>query len=122
MAWVCAVSCSPECFQVDWQTLQMLVLPAAYIADGLEAWKIMGLRGTGTYYLDIMFLVPREELTDPIKEFPLRNVGDTRAVCIYFLTWSALLNHGGSASSINLPLCFGQSSCMHGQSRIANSM
>ena len=71
----------------------MLLLPAAYIADGLEAWKIMGLRGTGTYFPDIMFLVPREELTDPIKEFPLRNIGDTRAVCFLALIWSVILTH-----------------------------
>ena len=49
----------------------MILLLAAYIAVGLEAWKIMSLRGTGTYSPYIIFLVLRKELTDPVKESPL---------------------------------------------------
>lgn len=96
----------------------MFALPAAYIADGLEAWKIMGLHGTGTYFPDIMFLVPREELTDAIKDFPLMNIDDTRAVCNYFTTCNAPLNHGGFISHMNLLLCFGQSCCMHASQHV----
>lgn len=87
---------------MDGQTLQMLALPAGCIADGLEAWKLMGLRGTGTYIPDIMFLMPREELTDPIKDFPFRNVDESRAVCIFRPVWSALMNHGGSMEALTV--------------------
>lgn len=95
---------APSASEVDGQTLQMLALPAAYIADGLEAWRIMGLRGTGTFFPDIMYLVPREELADATKDFPLRNVHDRRAVCTWLSTCSAPLIHGGCDSHINLML------------------
>lgn len=66
---------------MDGEDLSMLALPAAYIADLLEAWKLMGLRGQGTYYPDITYLVPRDELANPTKEFPRRSVEQTAEAC-----------------------------------------
>ena len=59
----------------------MLVLPVLWIADLKEAWHICGLRSGSTYFPDITYMVPREELTETMKTYPRRDVNTMRKVC-----------------------------------------
>ena len=42
----------------------MVALPAAYVADLQEAWKLMGICASGTKYPDLTCMVPRDKLAD----------------------------------------------------------
>ena len=41
------------------EELRIVALPASYVADLLEAWKLMGIRATGTMFPDLSCLVPQ---------------------------------------------------------------
>ena len=67
--------------------LTLLALPALHIANQKEAWKVVELRDSSTYFPYISSLVPREELIDPVKPFPCRRVADTLEMVLH--PWSA---------------------------------
>ena len=73
-------SCSPETFLVEGSPLRAFVLPVLWIADLKEAWHICGLRSGNTYFPDINYMVPRNELTEATKTYPRRDVDTTRKV------------------------------------------
>lgn len=70
-----------ETFLVEGLPLCMLVMPLLYIADLLEAWPISGLRSGNTSFPDIMYMVPRKELTETTKTYHRRDVRVVKQVC-----------------------------------------
>ena len=57
-----------------------LCLPAAVIADQVEAWSWLNVQPYPAKYCDTATLVPKDKLADPIAQFPRRTLMETQKV------------------------------------------